>query len=68
MRSCDIPDAMFFLCVCRLMEPSSRRPLMFSQSTDNLGLTDIEMTQFDYDDPYYDDRQYELEYEVRICA
>lgn len=37
---------------------------MFSQSTDNLGLTDIEMTQFDYDDPYYDDRQYELEYEV----
>jgi len=40
---------------------------MFSQSTDNLGLTDIEMTQFDYDDPYYDERQYELEYEVSLC-
>ena len=38
---------------------------MFSQSTDNMGLTDIEMTQFDYDDPYYDERQYEVEYEVR---
>lgn len=48
------------------MEPSSRRPLMFSQSTDNLGLTDIEMTQFDYDDPYYDERQYEVEYEVSV--
>lgn len=39
---------------------------MFSQSTDNMGLTDIEMTQLDYEDPYYDDRQYEVEYEVRI--
>ncbi|WAR25608.1 PZRN3-like protein [Mya arenaria] len=46
-----------------LMEPSSRRPLMFSQSTDNMGLTDIEMAQVDYDDPYYDERQYEVEYE-----
>ncbi|XP_052285535.1 E3 ubiquitin-protein ligase PDZRN3-like isoform X1 [Dreissena polymorpha] len=46
-----------------LLEPSSRRPLMFSQSTDNMGLTDIEMTQFDYDDQYYDERQYEEEYE-----
>lgn len=37
---------------------------MFSQSTDNMGLTDIEMAQFDYDDPYYDERQYDVEYEV----
>lgn len=58
----------YFWCVLfnfSLLEPSSRRPLMFSQSTDNMGLTDIEMTQFDYEDPYYDERQYEVEYEVR---
>ena len=37
---------------------------MFSPSTE-MGLTDIEMAQLDYDDPYFDDRQYDFEYEVR---
>ncbi|XP_053378255.1 E3 ubiquitin-protein ligase PDZRN3-like isoform X2 [Mercenaria mercenaria] len=57
------PPAFYPFPYSGLLEPSSRRPLMFSQSTDNMGLTDIEMTQFDYDDPYYDERQYEVEYE-----
>ena len=31
-----------------------------------MGLTDIEMAHnVDLDDPYFDDRQYEMEYEVR---
>ena len=37
--------------------------MVFSPSTE-MGLTDIEMAQFDYDDPYFDDRQYDFEYEV----
>lgn len=52
-----------FLC-CSLYQPSSRRPVAFSPSAD-MGLTDIEMSHnLDFDDPYFDDRPYEMEYEV----
>ena len=37
---------------------------MFSPSTE-MGLTDIEMAQFEYEEGYFDDRQYDFEYEVR---
>ncbi|XP_059153688.1 PDZ domain-containing RING finger protein 4-like, partial [Physella acuta] len=46
-----------------LYQPSSRRPVAFSPSAE-MGLTDIEMAHnFDIDDPYFDDRQYEMVYE-----
>lgn len=39
--------------------------MAFSPSAE-MGLTDIEMAHnFDIDDPYFDDRQYEMVYEVR---
>ena len=54
--------------VFRLYQAGTRRPLVFSPSTE-LGLTDIEMAHtLDYDDPYFDEREgYDIEYEVR-CA
>ncbi|KAK0063899.1 E3 ubiquitin-protein ligase PDZRN3 [Biomphalaria pfeifferi] len=46
-----------------LYQPSSRRPVAFSPSAE-MGLTDIEMAHnLDIDDPYFDDRQYEIVYE-----
>ncbi|KAL5013272.1 hypothetical protein ScPMuIL_007542 [Solemya velum] len=46
-----------------LCQPASRRPVAFSPSAD-MGLTDIEMAhQFEYDDPYFDERPYDVEYE-----
>lgn len=49
-----------------LCQPASRRPVAFSPSAD-MGLTDIEMAhQFDYDDPYFDERPYDVEYEVSM--
>ena len=53
------------MCVSfRLYQPSSRRPVAFSPSAE-MGLTDIEMSHnLDFDDPFFDDRQYEMVYEV----
>ncbi|RUS76407.1 hypothetical protein EGW08_015837, partial [Elysia chlorotica] len=46
-----------------LYQPSSRRPVAFSPSAE-MGLTDIEMAHtLDIDDPFFDDRQYEMVYE-----
>lgn len=54
-----------FSC-CRLYQPSSRRPVAFSPSAE-MGLTDIEMSHnLDFDDPFFDDRQYEMVYEVSL--
>ncbi|CAG5128859.1 unnamed protein product, partial [Candidula unifasciata] len=55
-----------------LYELSSRRPVAFSPSAE-MGLTDIEMAHnCDVDDPYFDDRQYEMVYEEvvlrRACS
>lgn len=48
----------------RLCQPASRRPVAFSQDTD-MGLTDIEMAHgLEYDDAYFEERPYEIEYEV----
>ncbi|KAK3745033.1 hypothetical protein RRG08_037648 [Elysia crispata] len=47
----------------KLYQPSSRRPVAFSPSAE-MGLTDIEMAHtLDIDDPFFDDRQYEMVYE-----
>ncbi|XP_012945245.1 E3 ubiquitin-protein ligase PDZRN3-B [Aplysia californica] len=49
--------------VTGLYQPSSRRPVAFSPSAE-MGLTDIEMAHnLDIDDPYFDDRHYEMVYE-----
>ncbi|CAL1534531.1 unnamed protein product [Lymnaea stagnalis] len=49
-----------------LYQPSSRRPVAFSPSAE-MGLTDIEMAHnLDIDDPFFDDRQYEIVYEEVI--
>ncbi|ESO89887.1 hypothetical protein LOTGIDRAFT_234023, partial [Lottia gigantea] len=54
--------------LARLYQPSSRRPVAFSPSAE-MGLTDIEMSHnMDYDDPYFDDRNYEMEYEEIILT
>ncbi|XP_050412867.1 E3 ubiquitin-protein ligase PDZRN3 isoform X3 [Patella vulgata] len=51
-----------------LYQPSSRRPVAFSPSAE-MGLTDIEMSHnMEYDDPYFDDRHYEMEYEEIILT
>ena len=50
--------------IFRLYQQGSRRPVVFSPSTE-MGLTDIEMAQFEYEEGYFDDRQYDFEYEVR---
>nr|KAG5704602.1 hypothetical protein BaRGS_031866 [Batillaria attramentaria] len=47
-----------------LYQPASRRPVAFSPSAE-MGLTDIEMAHnLDLDDPFFDDRQYEMVYEA----
>ncbi|XP_046353325.2 E3 ubiquitin-protein ligase PDZRN3-like isoform X2 [Haliotis rufescens] len=57
------PPGFYPLHVSGLYQPSSRRPVAFSPSAD-MGLTDIEMSHnLDFDDPYFDDRPYEMEYE-----
>ncbi|KAL3852177.1 hypothetical protein ACJMK2_015851 [Sinanodonta woodiana] len=49
-----------------LFQPASRRPVVFSPSTE-MGLTDIEMAQnYDCDDPYFEEQQYDMEYEEVI--
>lgn len=61
------PPAFFPFPYSGLLEPSSRRPVAFSQNAD-MGLTDIEMAQFEYDDAFFDDRQYEVEYEEVVLS
>lgn len=58
------PGLSIGVSVCRLYELSSRRPVAFSPSAE-MGLTDIEMAHnCDVDDSYFDDKQYEMVYEV----
>ncbi|XP_076110264.1 E3 ubiquitin-protein ligase PDZRN3-like isoform X3 [Mytilus galloprovincialis] len=46
-----------------LCQPASRRPVAFSPSAE-MGLTDIEMAHgLEYDDAYFEERPYEIEYE-----
>lgn len=48
----------------RLYQPSSRRPVAFAPNSD-MGLTDIEMANaVEFEDPYFEDRTFEMEYEV----
>ncbi|KAK3102615.1 hypothetical protein FSP39_012654 [Pinctada imbricata] len=60
------PPPIFAFSPHGLYQAGTRRPVAFSPNTD-MGLTDIEMAQgLDYDDPYFDDRVYEMEYEEVI--
>ncbi|XP_064605230.1 E3 ubiquitin-protein ligase PDZRN3-like isoform X2 [Liolophura sinensis] len=46
-----------------LYQPSSRRPVAFAPNSD-MGLTDIEMANaVEFEDPYFEDRTFEMEYE-----
>ena len=68
-----VNDLCHSVFVRRLYQPSSRRPVAFSP-TDEMGLTDIETCHaLDVDEPFFDDRQCEMVYEVsgrltRKCA
>ena len=56
------------VCYRNLVQPSTRRGIAFPANND-LGLTDIEMANdVDYNDGFYDERNFEMEYEVRICV
>ncbi|XP_069100919.1 E3 ubiquitin-protein ligase PDZRN3-B-like isoform X2 [Argopecten irradians] len=60
------PPPIFPFPTSGLYQPSSRRPVAFSASTE-MGLTDIEMAHgFEYDDAYFDERGYDMEYEEVI--
>ncbi|KAK7493997.1 hypothetical protein BaRGS_00014879 [Batillaria attramentaria] len=63
-----VTSHVLLLFVCRLYQPASRRPVAFSPSAE-MGLTDIEMAHnLDLDDPFFDDRQYEMVYEAEKIA
>lgn len=57
------PPGFYPMHISGLYQPASRRPVAFSPSAE-MGLTDIEMAHnLDLDDPFFDDRQYEMVYE-----
>ncbi|KAJ8302049.1 hypothetical protein KUTeg_021036 [Tegillarca granosa] len=57
------PPAIYPFHSSGLYQPSSRRPVAFSPSAD-MGLTDIEMAHaLEYDDAYFEERAYDVEYE-----
>ena len=60
-----VGDDYFLVFYRNLIQPSTRRGVAFPANND-LGLTDIEMANdVNYSDGFYDDRSFEMEYEVR---